>query len=384
MKSIFDEIPDIYKNREALSHRFVPEELPHREEQMRELASYLKHALRNSTPPNLLVLGHTGTGKTVTVKKVLQELTKIANSRVDIIYVIASGTPFQTLNEIASELNPEVNFKGLSFKEAWNKFRRMLNKDRITIIVLDEVDKMLTYGSELLYFLSREERICIISISNKINVMDMITDKRVISSFNPIKIVFPKYNVSQLEDILRLRAEMAFYEGVLEDDVIPLCAAFAMEREGDARYALDLLMYSGDEAVRRMNHKVTVEHVKIARRKLEEDFIRQSIQNLSLAQKLLLLAVLRKEGDSPREIYTLCNEYLEKITGDRLTHRRLSSLLGDLELYGFIIYVKKGMGRGKGVSWRVYLNDTIDRKLIIESLKESLQNELDSELFQYK
>lgn len=296
---------------------------------MRELAAYLKHVLQDSTPPNLLILGHTGTGKTVTVKKVLQELLKVAGNCVDVVYVVASGTPFQTLNEIAAELNPEVSFKGLSFKEAWNRFRKMLSKDKIKIIVLDEIDKMLTYGSDLLYFLSREDRICITSISNKINVMEMITDKRVLSSFNPVKIVFPKYNASQLEDILRYRAERVFHGDILDEGVIPLCAALAMSREGDARYALDLLMYAGDEAIRRMDSKVTVNHVELARKRLEEDFIKQSIQSLSLAQKLFLMSVLKREGGSPREIYELCNEYLEKYCGLRLTHRRLSSLLGD-------------------------------------------------------
>ncbi len=375
LASIFDEIPDIYKNREALSHRFVPEGLPHREGELKELASYLKHAIKNFTPPNILVLGHTGTGKTVTVKKVLGELSRVVGDKVDIAYLVASGTKFQILNEIAMELNPNVSFKGLGFKEAWNRFRRMLDKDKITIIVLDEIDKMLPSESDLLYFLSREERVCIISISNKINVLDMITDRRVLSSFNPIKMVFPKYNAEQLGDILEYRAKEAFYDGVLDNEVIPLCAAFAMDREGDARYALDLLMYAGDEAIRRMNSKVTVEHVKIARKKLEEDFIRNSIRNLSLTQKLLLFAVMKKEGESPRSIYTLCNEYLERYTGNTLTHRRLSSLLGDLELYGFVTYERRGRGRGKGTRWSLYLNDTLDRNLIISVLKEELAEE---------
>jgi len=376
MASIFDEIPDIYKNRDVLSHRFVPDELPHREKEIREIASYLKHALKGSTPPNLLILGHTGTGKTVTVKRVLQELSKVAGDKVDVSYVIANGTPFQVLNDVAAELDPGVSFKGLSFKEAWNRFKRLLNKDKVTIVVLDEVDKMLMYGSDLLYFLSREDRICTIVLSNRINVMDMIRDKRVLSSFNPIKIVFPKYNALQLRDILWSRAEKAFYEGVLEEGVIPLCAALAMEREGDARYALDLLLYAGDEAVRQGSSRVTVEHVRIARMKVEEDFVRQSIRNLSLVQKLLLLAVLKNEGASPKEIYNLCNEYLKKFRGEGLSHRRLSSLLGDLELYGFVMYVRKGMGRGRGTAWHVYLNDTIDRKLVEETLKESLLKEI--------
>lgn len=372
MSVIFDEVFNIYKNREALSHRFVPNELPHRENEMKILASHFKYAIRNSIPPNLLILGHTGTGKTVTTKKTLQELYKVAYDKVDILYVVVSGTPFQVLCDISMELNPGMRLRGLGFKEAWNKFRRNLDKSKITIIVLDEIDKMLVHDSELLYLLSREENICIVSISNKINVMNMIADRRVLSSFNPIKIVFPRYNATQLQDILWLRAKEAFCEGIFDEDVIPLCAALAMEREGDARYALDLLMYAGDEAVWQASKKVTIEHVKIAVKKLEEDFIRASVRNLSLDQKLLLLAVLEKEGKSPGEIYMLCNKYLERFKGTTLSHRRLSSLLSDLELYGFVMYVRKGMGRGKGTRWNVYLNDTIDKKFIMETLNEDL------------
>lgn len=374
--SIFDEIPDIFKNRDILSHRFIPDELPHREEELRELAAYLKHALKGSTPPHLLILGHTGTGKTVTVKKILQEMRKVAGDKINIMYTIANGTPFQVLNDLAAEMDPTIRFTGLSFKEAWNRFQKLISNGKVSIIVLDEIDKMLLHGSDLLYFLSREERVCVISISNRINVMDMITDKRVLSSFNPIKITFPKYNADQLRNILEVRAKDAFYEGVLEDGVIPLCAAYAAHREGDARYALDLLAYAGDEAVRKMSDKVMIEHVRIAKRKLEEDFIKQSVKNLSLAQKLLLLAVLKCDGGYTRDVYTLCNKYLKKLKEDTLSNRRLSSLLSDLEMYGFVEYVKKGLGKGRGTRWCVYLNETIDRNLIREALKESLGEDL--------
>lgn len=373
---IFDEIPDIFKNRDILSHRFIPDELPHREAELREIASYLKHALKGSTPPHLLILGHTGTGKTVTVKKLLQEMREVAGDKVNIMYTIANGTPFQVLNDLAAEMDPTIRFTGLSFKEAWNRFRKLISNGKISIIVLDEVDKMLLRGSDLLYFLSREEKICVISISNRINVMDMIMDKRVLSSFNPIKITFPKYNAIQLRNILEIRAKDAFYEGVLEDGVIPLCAAYATQREGDARYALDLLAYAGDEAVRRMNDRVLVEHVNIAKRKLEEDFIKQSIRNLSLTQKLLLLAVLKCDGGYTKDIYNLCNKYLRRLKEDPLSNRRLSSLLSDLEMYGFVEYAKKGMGKGRGTRWCVYLNETIDKNLIKEALRESFGEDL--------
>jgi len=80
----------IFKNREALLHTYTPERLPHRDDQINELASILSVALDGSPPKNIMVYGITGSGKTVTVRYVLKKLEEMAaeiGARVQSIYI---------------------------------------------------------------------------------------------------------------------------------------------------------------------------------------------------------------------------------------------------------------------------------------------------------
>jgi len=56
--------------------------------------------------------------------------------------------------------------------------------------------------------------------------------------------VFPAYDANQLGDILNRRRD-AYHDGVLSDDVIPLCSAFSAQEHGDARRAIDLFRLAG-------------------------------------------------------------------------------------------------------------------------------------------
>jgi cell division control protein 6 len=78
-------------------------------------------------------------------------------------------------------------------------------------------------------------------ITNKFDVPALITDARDQSSYHYVGVTFPAYDAAQLRDILKYRLEQAFYPNVLSEEVIPSCAALAAQKNGDARYALDLL-----------------------------------------------------------------------------------------------------------------------------------------------
>ncbi|MEM4412382.1 MAG: AAA family ATPase, partial [Thermofilum sp.] len=77
----------IFKEREKLLPDYVPEELPHRDEQIVKLASILAPALRGSRPSNVFIYGLTGTGKTAVTKLVLRKLKERASQSVDYAYV---------------------------------------------------------------------------------------------------------------------------------------------------------------------------------------------------------------------------------------------------------------------------------------------------------
>ena len=64
----------IFANKEVLRPSYTPEKLPHREDQINNMATILVSALRGDTPSNILIYGKTGTGKTASAKYVSNEL----------------------------------------------------------------------------------------------------------------------------------------------------------------------------------------------------------------------------------------------------------------------------------------------------------------------
>jgi len=375
-------ISGVYKERDALSANFIPSELPHRTEELKTVIQWLSFALTGSTPPNILILGAPGTGKTVSIKKALREINSYDASRnITTIYVVVGKTQQQTLIFMSQEVGLALPYRGYGFDELWKMFITALDRDKKVIIVLDEIDKILPHGSGLLYYLTREMNFCTIGVSNKINVLEMIDDKRVLSSFNPRKLVFKRYDALQLRDILEYRTSKAFYDGVIADGVLEYISAIAARDGGDARYALDLLMFSGDLVVRDGCSKVTVDIVKRAREEVEIEYVKRSICDMTVPQKILLgtIAVYdkhKKGGISPGDLYKVCKRVMDDYYSKSLTSRRLSEYLKELELLGFVKTIKRGKGRGKGFSWLVELNVDVGSDLILEVLGETLDDEL--------
>ena len=161
----------IFKARKVLDSSYVPDTLQDRKTELKEIEHYISYALDGGIPPDLLVVGVTGSGKTVSVKYVLNELREV----MDILneFVIANGTAYQILTRLARKCGCDVPIKGMGFVEVWDKFEEILHD--VNIFVLDEIDKTLIKdGEKLLYHLSRHPNICTIGISNNLNVVGLI------------------------------------------------------------------------------------------------------------------------------------------------------------------------------------------------------------------
>ena len=80
LKEIFNSAVNnsLFKNKSVLQVKYTPESIPHRDEQIKSIASILASALRGERPSNLFVYGKTGTGKTLSVQYVQNELMKRA------------------------------------------------------------------------------------------------------------------------------------------------------------------------------------------------------------------------------------------------------------------------------------------------------------------
>ena len=64
----------VFKDREVLRHDYLPDRLPHREGQIRQLGEIVAPLLKGARSSNIFIYGNTGTGKTAVVKYVLTRL----------------------------------------------------------------------------------------------------------------------------------------------------------------------------------------------------------------------------------------------------------------------------------------------------------------------
>lgn len=372
ISGIFDSLLEkepLFKNKEALRHSYTPSELPHREAEVKQLASILAPALRGETPSNILIYGKSGTGKTIVSNFICRELEgtgKKLSIPISTVYLNCevTDTKYRVLANLAKTFGENVPFTGWPTDKVYNAFKDTIDQEkRFIVILLDEVDKLVGKdGDDIIYNLTRinsdlkNTRISLIGISNDLKFTDYL-DSRVQSTLAEEEIVFSPYNARQLEDILRQRAELAFKPGILGEFVIPLCAALAAREHGDARKALDLLRVSGEVAERESAAQITEAHVRKANERIESDTIGEVVRTMPTQSKLLMYSILLLEANEQMpintgEVYDIYKRLCKTISLDVLTQRRVSDLISELDTLGILnsrVVSKGRYGRTKEI-----------------------------------
>jgi len=217
-RGLFDDLLEgepIFENKEVLRPSYTPHKLPHREEQINNMATILVTALRGDTPSNILIYGKTGTGKTASAKFVSEELettsqkyevpceveyincevtdtqyrvlaqlaNKFINKNIDVIdeqiaelevrqsrvregEVGIEESDFDSLEAIEEEIADlteekdefeEVPMTGWPTDRVYSSFFDAVDyHERVVVIMLDEIDKLVEKsGDDTLYNLSR-------------------------------------------------------------------------------------------------------------------------------------------------------------------------------------------------------------------------------------
>ncbi len=384
----------IFVDKNMFQSNYIPLEIPHREEQIKQIAEILAPVLRNEKPSNIFIYGKTGTGKTLTTKHTTNKLLEVAEENkisLKVIYVNCklkkvADTEYRMLAQIIKELGEEVPSTGLPTHEVYKVFFNLIEKSNIRnlIIILDEVDQLVKKaGDETLYNLTRINEnlkntyVTIIGISNDLIFVDNL-DPRVKSSLSEEEILFPPYNAFQIQDILYKRAEKALKKDSLEPGVIEKCSAYAAREHGDARRALDLLRVAAEIAERSRSEKIRIEHIDKAEEKIERDRIIDIVKTLPKQHQAALYSIITIYNNKKKTIFTgeVYDFYREvcKSTGLRpLTQRRIGDIISELDMQGIInakVISKGRYGRTKEIT--IAISDSLLEK-ISDKLKEELQ-----------
>lgn len=393
LQDMFDdylESKSIFKDKDALTTSFKPDEILHRDEQIEELASILAPSLKGEDPSNIFIYGTVGTGKTLVVKHVSQEIKEAAgksDKNLELIYINCkmkkvADTEYRLLAQLARELGAEVPSTGLPTDAVYDKFFEELEElNGVVIITLDEIDALVKkVGDDFLYNLTRigddleNTKVSIIGISNDLNFTEYM-DARVKSSLSEEEIIYPPYNALELKDILRQRTELGVHEDSLKGGVISKCAALAAQEHGDARRALDLLRVAGELAEREGETKITTDYLDKAQTKIEKDRIVETVKTQPKHSKLTLYTILdlyKNNGGkmATGEVYSNYKDYANEVGASSLTQRRISDIISELDMLGVInakVISKGRYGRTRQIT--VDLNSSV-----LERVKDLLEN----------
>lgn len=374
LNDIFDSFTKggIFQDKSVLQSNYSPDTIPHRDSQIKQIAAILAPTLRLDRPSNLFIYGKTGTGKTLSVQYVCNQLTKRAkesNTELLFFYINCklkkvADTEYRILAELMRQLGSPVPSTGLPTDEIYQRFVENIDRSKkLIVIILDEVDQAVKKIEEgFLYNLTRlnselkNSQLSVIGISNDLVFLDNV-DPRVKSSLSEEEIIFPPYDALQIQDILRERAKMAFKDGVFAEGVIEKCSAYAARDHGDARRALDLLRISGELAEREGSKSVGLIHLDSAKEKIEKDKILDIISTQPKQFQLVLLSIIslvesKREKMFTGDVYNTYNSFCEKTQTELLTQRRIGDIISEFDMLGIInaqVISKGRYGRTKEI-----------------------------------
>lgn len=347
----------LFLNKKVLQDSYTPEIIEHRDQQIDLLAGILAPILRSEKPSNIFVYGKTGTGKTLTIKYVIKNISDIAKERsvpVKIVYLNCklkrvADTEYRLIAQIANEFGGEVPPTGLPTDEVYKIFIKLVDRkeNASVILVLDEIDQLVKKaGDAMLYNITRlnselkNTEISLIGISNDLLFMDGI-DPRVKSSLSEEEVLFHPYDALQIQSILRQRSGLGFRKNVVGTGVIEKCAAFAAREHGDARRALELLRVAGELAERKNKRYIDLDEVDSAEEKIEKDKVVDVVHSQPKQSQLTLYSILcvldqQKNHIFTGDVYAIYHDLSIKVGSKPLTQRRVSDIIAELDMMGII------------------------------------------------
>ncbi|MCD6381282.1 MAG: ORC1-type DNA replication protein [Candidatus Odinarchaeota archaeon] len=357
--------PSVFKDESKLSIDYIPPTLPHRENELRTLTRMFRGVLSKpgSMSVRVVITGKIGTGKTAITKLFGSKVERYAKERgINLSYIHVNcrleRTEYLILRTIVSRFIPNLPGRGLSPEELLKILMFKLEQEGLNLIItLDEADFLIrSSSSDLIYKLTRavddrlnpKQRISLIFVVRDTEYRYLL-DSSTLSTLQHNLIRLSKYSYEELLDIIKARVEEAFFDGVVGEEAMKLVAEIA-SKNGDARYALELIWRAGKIAEFSRVYKITPEHVRQAQSEIHPMVRKENLYFLSKPQKVFLLSIARALKKSDRAYVTFGEvESIYKVTCEEYglkarKHTQLWEYLKIIEETGLVSLRLSGKG----------------------------------------
>ncbi|EMA07980.1 Cdc6/Cdc18 family protein [Haloferax denitrificans] len=413
--SIVDDILDgesktVFQNKQLVDPNTIVDHdrIYGRDEQLAAEARAFRDTLDGERPPDLLLYGPSGTGKSLTVKAVAEKVKDRAEQNginFDFVSVNFKTMESHTLDRAVWKLGHqtakkagvawEIPRKGVSTDAKYVRLYEIVDEHFESLVfILDEIDALTGRNadtepaySRLLYSLSRvmaeqhvDTLISTVVITNHPKFRENV-DSRTDSSYNPTGIHFSDYDADELIEILTRRRD-AFKEDALDEGVIELVAAYGAKNEGDARRSIDLLRDAGELANQNGDSVVTAEHVHRANDSVLKNRVLEIVDGMTVQKKLSLYAAAIvadvNGGAAPSPaIYKIYQALCNHSSRDVYTQETVNSHINKAGTYGVLESDRTSGGFKRGVYLQFTFTEPVEA--VIETLEEdSAFDEMDS------
>lgn len=240
----------LFKNEDVFNPDHIPENYVHRESQLKSITECLRPGLRRGRPINAIIIGPPATGKTTAIKKIFQELEEVSDNVVAVhincqIYKTKFAIFSQIIKKIFGHLPPET---GVPFPKIYDKiFKKLVKEDKSLIVALDDINYLFyeRWANNIIYDILRAHEVypgaktAVFGISSDKDFWHNL-DNKVSSIFRHQEIYFPPYSARETLDILKNRAQIGFYPGVITDQLLDDISKHSTSH-GDIRLGIELL-----------------------------------------------------------------------------------------------------------------------------------------------
>lgn len=290
----------VFKSASSLDMSYVPDTIYCRDDAINTLISNFRRILDEKDQPsiNCLILGKGGIGKTCTARWFGKNFTNIAKEKgVNFFTEYYNCLNFRTKGRIIRELldkHTHGGGRGYSDDEALKIILKQLMREKsYMLLVIDEVhllkkDEILALLDIAETFGHQNARLSIILISRNKDWMRVETE-RILSRLNE-KIQLKPYKYYEARQILQYRIDIAYKEGVVDDDILSMVSQIATDHQ-DMRHGVEILRKSGLYADRGGWDQITADLIREASNDVYPTFRTEIIDQLNDQELLALYGV---------------------------------------------------------------------------------------------
>lgn len=311
--------------REVFDEGFVPGDVVHRNTEIASIESALSGLIDGLPTTDVIAIGPTGVGKTVSTRYALHQLTQ----EIDVNWTLIDCWEHSSRVDFFNELYEGVGLPPAIDPHQSTDYLLRQFRSRVTeqvILVLDEADRL--NQPDILHGLNKAANVTLILIMNsEEELFARMTESSDVKS--GLHVAYDAYSTTELVDILQERVTHGLEDLHVSQDVLEKIADRAA---GDARVAIQTLYWSAKAAENAGESEIPGKVVPRAKATAEERIRQKTREHLDEHDELLLDIIEDYEEITGQDLHA---EY-ERRASDPVGRRRRRTLLSKLEEYNMI------------------------------------------------